>query len=158
MGFLLPGTLSAQEQDIEGSQDHPLISRYKGSYIDGYDVRGFDAFRLALGKRTTDAEGNLVPERKKDLKGKVTRILYRPPVERSPLEIFRNYEMELKRVGFEILFKCAQQAQCGYQYQAVVYPSERRFKRRKARSSGFDLPQDIHYLAAKMPSASGNIY
>ena len=65
MGFLLPGTVSAQEQDIEGSRDHPLISRYKGSYIDGYDVRGFDAFRLALGKRTTDAEGNLVPERKK---------------------------------------------------------------------------------------------
>ena len=79
-------------------------------------------------------------------------------MERPPLEIFRNYEMRLRQAGFEILFKCAQQAQCGYQYQAVVYPSERRFKRPKARSSGFDLPQDIHYLAAKMPSASGNVY
>lgn len=54
--FWTSGILFAQEQDVAGSQDHPMVSRYKGSLIDGYDVRDYDRYVLALGKPTRDAE------------------------------------------------------------------------------------------------------
>ena len=39
----------AQDQDVEGSQDHPLISRYPGSYISKYLTKEFDEFALPTG-------------------------------------------------------------------------------------------------------------
>jgi len=42
----LIGSLAAsarpQDQDKEGSKDHPLITRYKGSFIQNYAQREFD--------------------------------------------------------------------------------------------------------------------
>ncbi len=41
----------AQTNDVDGSSDHPLISRYAGSYIIGYETRDYDELVLALGKQ-----------------------------------------------------------------------------------------------------------
>jgi OOP family OmpA-OmpF porin len=40
----------AQQQDVEGSKDHPLISRYPGSVITEYSAREFDEIHAAAGK------------------------------------------------------------------------------------------------------------
>ena len=34
----------AQEQDSPGTADHPLVSRYTGSFIDGQQVLDFDSY------------------------------------------------------------------------------------------------------------------
>ena len=34
--------------DVTGSQDHPLISRFPGSYIRFYESNGFDEITLSL--------------------------------------------------------------------------------------------------------------
>ncbi len=44
----------AQQTDIKGSRDHPLIPRYAGSSIIGYDAREFGELTLALGKVVAD--------------------------------------------------------------------------------------------------------
>ena len=41
------------------------------------------------------------PAKSQRVEGRVTRILYVGPPDRSPLEIVRNYELELKKNGFE---------------------------------------------------------
>ena len=94
-------------QDIANSQDHPLISRYPGQTIRQFDVKEFDQYNLVLSVDKTGA-----PEKIKKLEGKVTRIYYRNPPDRSTTEIFRNFEDGLKRGGAQILFSCAANA-CG---------------------------------------------
>jgi len=39
----------AQEQDSPGTADHPLVSRYTGSFIDGQQVLDFDSYTLPVG-------------------------------------------------------------------------------------------------------------
>lgn len=57
----------AQPADSPGSEDHPMVIRYEGSFIDGHKIREFDEFRLPLGPAvwrwrseqvTGDASGN----------------------------------------------------------------------------------------------------
>lgn len=101
-----PGQINGQE-DLRNSQDHPVISRYPGQTIRGYDVKEFDTYNLVLGVDKTGA-----PEKIKKLEGKVTRIYYRNPAGRSTTEIIRNFEDALRGSAAQILFSCAGR-ECG---------------------------------------------
>lgn len=105
--------------DVKGSKDHPLISRYSGSEIIGYEKKAFDGYRLVLGPHTRDANNNIVPKKKQDLEGRVTRILYKSPKGRSTLEVYRNYEKALKSAGFETMFSCSGDG-CGSLFKYTV--------------------------------------
>lgn len=61
--LLIPGIVFAQEQDVEGSKDHPLVSRFAGSVIKYYNVKQFDEYVLPLGNavKKRDEEGMIVP-------------------------------------------------------------------------------------------------
>jgi outer membrane protein OmpA-like peptidoglycan-associated protein len=101
LGALLP----AQAADIEGSADHPLVGRYEGSEIVGYEVTEYDEATLVEGPflptNTTGGTGF------KTVEGKITLIYYTLPQGRSSLEVLRNYEASLKSKGFTIAFTCA---------------------------------------------------
>jgi outer membrane protein OmpA-like peptidoglycan-associated protein len=144
------------QQDTKGSQDHPVISRYKGSLIDAYEVREYERYVLAVGKPTRNPAGKRVAEKTQELEGKVTRILYSTPGARSAFEIFRNYQIALQGAGFRVLYKCLP-AECGGYYNFVVY-TERKLPNVNPRNGNFDLPKDIHYLAAKAATSKGNVY
>ena len=50
--LLLPAVATsalAQSQDSPGTADHPLVSRYAGSFIDGQQVLNFDSYTFACG-------------------------------------------------------------------------------------------------------------
>jgi hypothetical protein len=94
-------TALAQGKDVEGSQDHQLVSRYPGAIIDKYQFAEFDEVSLPLGK-SNDGK----PEKSQRLEGKVTHISYAIPAGRSILEVYRNYEGALRKGGFQILFNC----------------------------------------------------
>ena len=104
--FVLTSSLVSQSvvaEDISGSSDHPMVSRYDGSSIIDYDFREFDEYEILLGK-VVHAPGepdNSKVESSEKLEGKVTRISYYLPEDRSTLEVFRNYEDALKAAGFE---------------------------------------------------------
>lgn len=91
-GFYLQGIWATQE-DVEASQDHPLLSRFPGSTIVQYDHKEFDeAFWFTAEQIRVE--------------GKVTRIAYMIPREHSTLEVFRSYEKALKKGGFDLTFSC----------------------------------------------------
>ena len=140
----------AQEmQDSPGSADHPLVTRYTGSFIDGYEVKDFSDYTLPLGPAVKDADGQPAASKKEILEGKITRILYRGPEERSTLEIMRNYQSAVEAAGFETLFSCSA-SDCGRLFHWIFYKEmEQRIRNTKTSGSAFDIPQDLRYLAAK---------
>jgi RHS repeat-associated protein len=82
--------------DLPGSKDDPYVKRFDGSEIVDYKARNFDRlnfFEQADLTKPTALEGELV------------RIGYRlaPATQASSLEVFRNYEDELKSKGFQII-------------------------------------------------------
>ncbi len=62
----------------------------------------------------TDRKNNRVhePKTKKALEGRYTRIVYLVPEGRSPLEVLRNYQEEIRGKGGKILFECSAD-ECG---------------------------------------------
>ncbi len=82
--LLLPAIATnalAQSQDSPGTTDHPVVSRYAGSFIDGQQVLNFDSYTLPVGPAVKDGSER-VPSEKISLEGKITRTLYRGPKER----------------------------------------------------------------------------
>ena len=98
---------------MEGSKDHPLISRYPGSVITNYLTKEFDEFTLPLGKVIDENKFT----KSQHLEGKITRIVYVAPQGRTVLEVFRNYQGALKKAGFETLFTCGPQGCVGARLQ-----------------------------------------
>jgi outer membrane protein OmpA-like peptidoglycan-associated protein len=86
--------------DIEGSADHPGVKRYEGSEIIKYEVRAYDEFTIALGKARSSSD----IEEAVTVEGKITRLTYKIPPARSPLEVIRNYERDLQSAGATVLF------------------------------------------------------
>lgn len=150
-------SLVAHAADEPASADHPLVTRYEGSYIDGYEVKDYDSFSLPLGPAARNAAGDKVPEKQADLEGKITRILYRGPDGRSTLEILRNYQSALEGAGFDTLFTCG--SDCGNNFARLLYgPTEMRIRTSQNTTSAFDMPQDVRYLAAKLESGKNVVH
>lgn len=96
-------------QDVAGSRDHLLLSRFPGAVIRAYDQSEFDSFQLPLGRATgRDAFADT-----RTIEGETTWIGYEIPKERSTLEIFRSYQGALSEAGFRILWQCQTERECG---------------------------------------------
>ncbi len=113
------------------NEGHPLIKGFEGSVIQGQEVKEFDEQTLVIGKVQDDGSVKTVK-----LEGKITKIDYGDPENRSSLERIRNYEQAFKKAGFEIKFMCGKE-ECGHQIGIETigfYPPERyltAFQKRK---------------------------
>jgi outer membrane protein OmpA-like peptidoglycan-associated protein len=102
--YILPGILlvscfmvgiALAQTDIQGSKDHPLITRMPGYYISEYNVSEFGAY-----------DPTVIDGKEVHWEGKVYSIGYsREENGRSisMLQIVRNYEAAIKRIGGKIL-------------------------------------------------------
>ena len=105
--------------DIKGSHDVSFLGRYEGSRIVAYKKSAYDRFVLPLSplKAKPDKRDNhnnilFEPEKNQSLEGKLTRLVYLLPAERTPLEVLRNYEDEISSKGGKLLFTC-EKSGCG---------------------------------------------
>lgn len=93
--------------DFAGSKDHPLLRRFAGSEIVGYQVKRFDACEL---QTSTFNRYNLETKKREYVKpplkpeGQLTRIWYEVAGDTGSLEVFRNYINELTAKGFVVLY------------------------------------------------------
>lgn len=156
--FLLCPFAFAQTGDAPGTRNHPLVTRYAGSALVGYDAKEYDAFTLTLGPATREGS-KIVASKKQDLEGKVTRLLYVGPAGRSSLEVFRNYQSAFRQAGFETLYSCST-TECGSFFLFVVYPSGRYFQIRSPYNRGALSTNisDNYYLAAKKSMGGSTVY
>jgi outer membrane protein OmpA-like peptidoglycan-associated protein len=96
---------------VKGARDHPMLSRFEGSKMVAYEAKQFDEAALPASKpyyknNQLTIDSVLKPE------GKYTRIVYVYPVDRSSLEVFRNYQAALDKAGLKTVFTCAKET-CG---------------------------------------------
>jgi len=107
------GPLPAWAADLPEAKDHPLIKRFGGSEIVGYDLKRFDRYTLQTstfksynfaGKRREYAAPPLVVE------GTVARIWYEAAGQASAIELLRNYQNELLAKKFKILYDSSKDA------------------------------------------------
>lgn len=112
LATLLWSAGAAAQQEVPGAKDFPLIKRYEGSRLIGYDSRPCDTAKLIVGKLTLGDNGQPALDSVRQLEGRHMRLLYLAPQTRSSLEVFRNYENELLAKGFTVLFKCSGEEQC----------------------------------------------
>lgn len=103
--------------DIEGSKDHPLLKRYADSFIVAYQRKSYDEFtfptsKLATRKSPVGVVWGFSLDQSKTVEGPYTRLVYLLPVDRSPLEILRNYQDEIIAQGGSVLFECKRE-ECG---------------------------------------------
>src|SRR5688500_11521804 len=95
--------------DRKGTKDSPLLKRYEGSFIVALEHKAFGELTLPLsplvqipGKKTAQNNRAYEPKQKKALEGPYTRIAYLLPADRSPLEVLRNYQDEIKSKGGKV--------------------------------------------------------
>ncbi len=93
--------------DLEGAKDHPILKRFAGSEIVGYEVKRFEEYEL---QTSTFKVFNMKADKREfvtpplHLEGAYTQIWYESTGVTSSTELIRNYQNELKEKGFEILY------------------------------------------------------
>lgn len=93
--LILTSVSFAQETDIEGSKDHPLLSRIPNYYISSQANKDFDSYTSPYLDKDNVWEG------------KLTQINYsrkEGTKELSFIQIVRNYENAVKKLGGKILY------------------------------------------------------
>ncbi|NOX67558.1 MAG: OmpA family protein [Gammaproteobacteria bacterium] len=97
--------------------DHSLISAYEGSVMRRKDVREFDEYSAFTGMDESGKEPTTLA-----LEGKVTKMMYKAPANRSTLEVFRNYENAIALYGAEVLYTCNQdKLECVARYAGPTF-------------------------------------
>jgi OOP family OmpA-OmpF porin len=83
------------QSDIEGSRDHPLLSRFAGYFIEDYRAADFDAYNFRVMVNKDEYE-------EKAVEGKLTFIGYRPREgarRPSSLQVVRNFQNAVTQAG-----------------------------------------------------------
>jgi len=97
----------ASAADLPGSKDHPLLKRFGGSEIVGYDTKRFVEYEV---QTSTFIRFDLEARKREytapplKIEGALTRIWYEAAGDASGVELLRNYEQELTAQGVEILY------------------------------------------------------
>jgi len=88
------------QDDVGGSKDHPLLTRYPDSFIAEYE-KNFNAVEFVVGAKVGDPV-------KKAVEGDATTLLYfhkKPDRQPSALQILRNYQNAVKAIGGEVVYE-----------------------------------------------------
>ena len=139
--------------DIKGSGDSPLFKRYEGSFIVQYAAGEYDSTVIPLGPTVYEG-GRYRFTASEKAEGKTVRILYIAPAGRSALEVFRNYEGELKEKGYEILFSGSKDELGPYDsFAETLYGRDRQYP-----IPGDERTKNQQFLSARLVRTEGNVY
>lgn len=90
------------EIDVKGGKDHPLLTRYQGSWLVVAETRDFEASQVP----TVYERANKAWVKAKPVEGERARLVYVAPRGRGALEVQRNYEQALTQAGATKLLAC----------------------------------------------------
>jgi OOP family OmpA-OmpF porin len=140
-----------EQGDIEGSKDHPQISRFTGTAIVQYNYAKFGELTIPLSNKPESPPAERV-------EGELTTILYQIPGTASSHEVFRSYQQELGRAGFKTLYSCTGSAQCGSDWPGYIQDTYPLSNRGSAFAMGLSDYESQRYLAAARQSPEGDTY
>lgn len=149
-------------KDLQGAQDHPMISRFTGSVIAGYEQVDYEQVLMPLGPYDRNEPEKF--SKVEQPQGKLTRLFYMTPAGKSSLEILRNYQQGLTAAGFKVLFECSagkDAGSCGgHHFSEMVANEALNYKIHggghyiDAFAGGSD---DVRALTARLERSQGNV-
>lgn len=107
-------------RDLPGAKDHPMVPRYEGSVIFGYKFERFAEANMPLGPAVRTVENKRGFAKVETIEGARTRILYVAPLQRTSVEVIRNYRAALEAKGFYTVYECRGD-DCGVQIEEALY-------------------------------------
>lgn len=96
----LAAGIAVAGEDVAGSKDHPLLTRYPDSHITDYS-KNYDATDYQVG-----AKG--AAPKTETIEGDVTTLRYfyaGPEQQPSPLQLIRNYQNAIKQIGGAVVYE-----------------------------------------------------
>lgn len=143
------------DSDFQGSADHPLVSRYKGSVL---HMTGED--KLSQAPLLVADKDKPV---KKVVEGRINNRWYVSPKGVTPLEVYRNYRQALAAAGFQVLYACelAQCEKADVQDKVKDYPRTARWVKSDAHiDSTFNSGNQLgfNYLSVSKTGPEGVTY
>ena len=106
--FAILISTEARAADLPGgAKDHPLLKRFAGSEIVGYDTKRFIDYELQTStfeRYDTDTKRRQFATPPLKVEGGLTRIWYEAAGDASAVELIRNYQNELAAQGFQTLY------------------------------------------------------
>ena len=158
--LLLLCALASAEPDVPGASDHPLIQRYEGSYLLGYNQQSYASVPMPLGPVVRSGTTWTLPQQE-TVSGRATRLLYVAPVDRSPVEVYTNYVDALASAGFRALYACADES-CGSKTalaSQILYPRSRALDNKGQVSQlALSSPSDQHLFVGRLDRPEGAVY
>ncbi len=155
-GFIL----NAAAEDVAGSDDHPVLTRYPGSEIKWYDVQAYVPYAVATGP----VAGYQGIDDWEEISGRTTRIYYETAGQKTHLDVFLNYKQALEEADFSTVaegsFAQSSRAnEIGSRKWIAAH-----YKRNQPPPVGIRLLQGSStsggtaYFAAKKERAAGTVY
>ncbi|NVJ51405.1 MAG: OmpA family protein [Gammaproteobacteria bacterium] len=120
------------KKDIEGAQDHPLISRYQGAALVDYAQFGYEEVAMPLVPAKAKKPNDVV-----SAKGEAQFFRYSTAEGVSLTEVVKSYQSAFSNQQFEILFQCAV-SECGRHMESFI-ESDKVFKGINVNTFG-DMP------------------
>ncbi len=102
VAFALATGFASAGDDVKGSKDHPLLTRYPDSRISDYE-KNFNSVTFKI----KNAEGKVVEQA---VEGQTTIIKYfynNAETQPSPLQLIRNYQNAIKSIKGDVVFERA---------------------------------------------------
>ncbi|WP_299570122.1 OmpA family protein [uncultured Shewanella sp.] len=141
----------AERDDIEGSQDHPIISRYQGAYITSYQQREHEQVVIPTGVAIDKVTPVI------ELEGKGTTIGYQLDNSQSTLQIYKNYLAALTNADFDVLFSCSLET-CGSDLLYDLYSSDANQHRFSPINRTNYSDSDFRFISAKLATPASAVY
>lgn len=151
-------TGATKASDIPGAHDHPLITRFAGSSIIGYQQVSYDKAVLPLGPIKPGTSRQFAASDMAE--GRITRIAYESPAGKSVIEVYRNFAQAMANAGFKTRFECAGES-CGngadfsdIEIQPLLDPMHARNAMSRAL---YAVDGDMRQLTARLDRPEGRV-
>lgn len=148
-------------RDVAGSHDHPIVSRFDGSVIAGYQSLDYAEAVFPMGLPKWSAPDHFL--KATHFEGKVTRIFYVAPKGKTGMEVYRNFETALSAAGFKVTYACSGEDGahgCGGHNFAdyLINPLMDPLRARNLMLDALDVINgNVRYLSAHLKRAAGNV-
>lgn len=144
-------SLTAPTPDKKGTSDHPLLSRFPGSYLIDSSRSDFEVYPLITGIK----KDKNIPQ--KMVEGKVTNLNYRIDKQVGTYALHKNYLNALQSAGFEVIVECSAKT-CGpdllwFNYSGTIFE-----KRHHTNFQNLRPNTNYFFFTAQKPTPEGNIY
>ncbi len=105
-------------RDVPGGRDSPIVSRFQGSVLIGYQQQDYASLVVPLGAYDEARADHFAAS--ESVEGRLTRIAYAAPDGKSALEVLRNFEQALRGAGFQIRFECLAERCGGFKFSRAL--------------------------------------